>query len=1069
MSDKLDDKNEKEEENNFNTITKKEYTKKVGNYILSEQIGLGTFSKVTKATHTLTGEQVAVKILDKSKIKDNIDIERISREIEILKSISHPNISQLYESNSTIHNFYLVMEYIEGGDLCDYINKNISLSEHIACHFFRQLISVIEYLSEMGVSHRDIKPENILLDASQKNIKVIDFGLSNYCADTELLKSACGSPCFASPEMLSGNPYNGIATDLWSSGIVLYSMLVGTLPFDDHELHSLYEQIKIGTFYIPSTLSLEAIDFLKKLLQVSPKKRINLEQIKQHSWFNIEKNKLYKGIDLTIETFPYNKKLIKYVLNRYFENDKEINENNFIKMIQYHACNQYTAAYYLTKKSLNKMEQRNFVKNENDENKKEQTINIMNINSSKKENGDNIKITMNNFEKKENKNVNKDYNNKEKGVLKNIIKNRENSNIKENIRKKKNRSISNTYKNKGKNLNTIKKELISFKKSPYVYYKIRKNNFINNKMIRLFPNLSKIKKKLSCKMTKVIDYLNILKLSENNSRNKKTNSWHKKDKGKNKNKNRSNKIMMDKKNYNITRNYYINHNFIVKYLKKHKSTNLSLNLINNIRVMDSFMKRGNKSLTDRGYFSNSIFNDESQKNTKSYNSKDKKNITPINKRNTSNNSKNKNIYEYNSINISNNFISKKENKYQKKNININNKEKNKNSSVFTFNKYKTNIFNNYKTISSSNNINNYIISTEGNRRLKKNKLSEKKSKRDKRIEKNTINKYKILIDEFKSEGRIENKNKIKKKQKLRKIISKLENNFKIEEKNTLKNSNKYSLIINPSQNHSLLKNKTLNNISNNNLNTLSNNISNIDESNNKIRQKLIKASLKNKRNIITNDKCKIFKPLKYKKNNLKIKISSNNSKLNIGNKSDILIKKGIRKKYRNSNMSNSLNQRNNSSFIKFNLNKRTKNPFIKNISSSSENNNINIKNNDNNKKIINININNILKINKKYSINLTKSNDNSKNSTFIHHNTEKIENRNYLDIENCTNIYTNAIDKNIKNKGAINYYINKYSNKNKNNIMHHKTSNEQISSKNYSSMLKKQLYEEKVLNKNNNN
>ena len=282
MSDKLEDKNEKEEENNFNTITKKEYTKKVGNYILSEQIGLGTFSKVTKATHTLTGELVAVKILDKSKIKDNIDIERISREIEILKSISHPNISQLYESNSTIHNFYLVMEYIEGGDLCDYINKNISLSEHVACHFFRQLISVIEYLSEMGVSHRDIKPENILLDASQKNIKVIDFGLSNYCADTELLKSACGSPCFASPEMLSGNPYNGIETDLWSSGIVLYSMLVGTLPFDDHELHSLYEQIKIGTFYIPSTLSLEAIDFLKQILQVTPKKRINLEQIKQH-------------------------------------------------------------------------------------------------------------------------------------------------------------------------------------------------------------------------------------------------------------------------------------------------------------------------------------------------------------------------------------------------------------------------------------------------------------------------------------------------------------------------------------------------------------------------------------------------------------------------------------------------------------------------------------------------------------------------------------------------------------------------------------------------------------------
>ena len=211
MSDKT--RNEMEKCNNSGVITyltpKREYTKKVGNYILSDQIGTGTFSKVTKAIHILTGEKVAVKILDKSKIKDSIDIERISREIEILKSISHPNIAQLYESNSTIHNFYLIMEYVEGGDLCDFININLCLNEHLACHFFRQLISVIEYLNEMGITHRDIKPENILLDNAKKNIKVIDFGLSNYCAEKELLKSACGSPCFASPEMLSGSPIMG--------------------------------------------------------------------------------------------------------------------------------------------------------------------------------------------------------------------------------------------------------------------------------------------------------------------------------------------------------------------------------------------------------------------------------------------------------------------------------------------------------------------------------------------------------------------------------------------------------------------------------------------------------------------------------------------------------------------------------------------------------------------------------------------------------------------------------------------------------------------------------------------
>ena len=273
-----------------NDFIGKEFTKKVGNYLLSEQIGIGTFSKVTKGIHILTGEKIAVKILDKSKIKDEIDIEHITREIEILKSISHRNICQLYESISTDHNFYLIMEYIDGGDLGDFISKNIKLSENLACHFFRQLISAIEYLNDMGITHRDLKPENILLDSSHNNIKVIDFGLSNYCANRELFKTACGSPCFASPEMLSGNSYLGVKTDLWSAGIVLYIMLVGNLPFDDQELNTLYQHIKIGTFYIPSNLSLESIDFLKKILQVNPDKRINIEEIKKHVWFNIENN-----------------------------------------------------------------------------------------------------------------------------------------------------------------------------------------------------------------------------------------------------------------------------------------------------------------------------------------------------------------------------------------------------------------------------------------------------------------------------------------------------------------------------------------------------------------------------------------------------------------------------------------------------------------------------------------------------------------------------------------------------------------------------------------------------------
>ena len=1139
-SDKKENEIEKEENSNSEE-PKKEYIKKVGNYILNEQIGIGTFSKVTKAIHTLTGEKVAVKILDKSKIKDNIDIERISREIEILKSISHPNICQLYESNSTIHNFYLIMEYIEGGDLCDYINRNISLNEHISCHFFRQLISVIEYLYEMGITHRDIKPENILLDVSHQNIKVIDFGLSNYCADSELLKSACGSPCFASPEMLSGQPYNGITTDIWSSGIVLYSMLVGTLPFDDQELNALYDQIKIGTFYIPSTLSLEAIDFLKKILQVEPNKRMNIFQIKEHPWFNIEKNKLYKGIDLTVETFPYNEELIEYVIKRYFENDTDLNKNNFIKMIQYHACNQYTATYYLTEKNWTKHEDED--DNLNCDKKKEVINSLKNIIKSKKfQNNDNNENKnnkiLNNKEKVKSNNEEKADNiNKEKGVLKMQIKNKEKlTNYKDSKNKNNSRSNSSTNKNKGQNLinnnknitkiNLIKKELISNKKSPYNCFKTKKNSFINNKKINLFLNIGDTNKKLTHRITTILDCLNGIKISENNSKNKKNKSWQKKEKDKDKSISKrytkeNSKILNDKTKIAATRNHFMTFNFITDAYKKHEKNNSSLNKINNIRFAGSFKKKDNsKALTDRSkYYNDIIINDELQPNIVSYNTSkiqsikaekikiNKTNITP--NRNPSNGNKKRKKYENNSMNITNiNYVKKK---------NTSNKEanKNKNYQKYTFNKNKNNKYmqtnTNYTKINSYNN-NHMLTDNKQDKKdldIKKIKLPESnhsliymkktyfknknsKTHYNKNENHNTINKYKELIDEF-NVGHSEGKNR---KNKLKKTISKFESEYyissnkKIEEKLILKNGNKYSLIMNSSQNHSLSKTKISNNISNNNINTLSQNYSNnIDDSNNKIKPKLIKSSLKNKQNIAVNSgRYKLFHPLKYKRNNLKIKISSTNYKLNTNNISDFLLKKNMKHRYFITNRKNSLTIRNYSSFIKTNPNtntntntnsntntnknsenKKIKNPFSQNLSLSPENaNNANNKNNENNKKIINININNILKINKKYSISLTKSNESSKNTIYFNNNTDISEQKNVFGIKNYNSSYPIVSDNNAKYKGAIKYYSNKYNYKNKNGLIYPKISNESKNNKNYSSLLKKQLFEEQLLNKNSN-
>ena len=417
---------------------------------------MGTFSKVTRAFHLITQQTVAVKILDKGKIEDEIDIERIIREIEILKSIHHPNIAQMYETYSTVHNFYLMMEYVSGGDLFDYITSHNYLDEKKSCYFFRQIIAVLEYLIELHISHRDIKPENILLNEEHTQIKFIDFGLSNYCSNNELLHSSCGSPCYASPEMLSGHSYKGTTTDLWSAGIVLYSMLVGALPFDDQELSKLYEQIKIGKFYIPSTLSLEAIDLLKKILEVDPRKRINIEGVKNHPWFKLEENPLYKGINITIDFFPCDKKVVNYVIKNYFMEDKDINSNIFVKMIHSHECNKYTATYYLVKSNVLKIEEKFKIRKE----KKK----IDNTNQDKKEN----KEENNNTNNKDTKEVNKiieEEKNKEKD--KEIDKDKENDinlNLDGLINKKKEEVNTRNKKNDMKNCmgNTEKNEDIFF-------------------------------------------------------------------------------------------------------------------------------------------------------------------------------------------------------------------------------------------------------------------------------------------------------------------------------------------------------------------------------------------------------------------------------------------------------------------------------------------------------------------------------------------------------------------------------------------------------------------------------
>lgn len=186
----------------------------------------------------------------------------------------------------TKRNVYLIMEYAEEGELFKYIVAKGTISELESCKIYQQIISAMEYIHSMRITHRDVKPENILLD-NNKTIKIADFGLSNSYKTDELLSTPCGSPFYASPEMVTGKSYSGMKTDIWSSGITLFAMLCGYLPFEDENNDDLFRKIKKGEYQVSSKLTEIAKDFLSKILEVDPVKRFDFRQIKQHDFFKL--------------------------------------------------------------------------------------------------------------------------------------------------------------------------------------------------------------------------------------------------------------------------------------------------------------------------------------------------------------------------------------------------------------------------------------------------------------------------------------------------------------------------------------------------------------------------------------------------------------------------------------------------------------------------------------------------------------------------------------------------------------------------------------------------------------
>ncbi|BAF04258.2 Os01g0206300 [Oryza sativa Japonica Group] len=260
----------------------------LGRFEVGKLLGQGNFAKVYHARNVATGEEVAIKVMEKEKIFKSGLTAHIKREIAVLRRVRHPHIVQLYEVMATKLRIYFVMEYVRGGELFARVARG-RLPEADARRYFQQLVSAVAFCHARGVFHRDIKPENLLVDDAG-DLKVSDFGLSAVADGMRrdgLFHTFCGTPAYVAPEVLSRRGYDAAGADLWSCGVVLFVLMAGYLPFQDRNLAGMYRKIHKGDFRCPKWFSPELIRLLRGVLVTNPQRRATAEGIMENEWFKI--------------------------------------------------------------------------------------------------------------------------------------------------------------------------------------------------------------------------------------------------------------------------------------------------------------------------------------------------------------------------------------------------------------------------------------------------------------------------------------------------------------------------------------------------------------------------------------------------------------------------------------------------------------------------------------------------------------------------------------------------------------------------------------------------------------
>ena len=585
----MDKQNNKEIKNNIK-IENDIISNTIDQYIIEQKLGEGIFGTVKLATHKITKEKVAIKLLNKNKIT-KAQQTLLSRELLILKKMNHFNIIKLYSIIETESIIYLIQEYSSGSELSNYINYHTKTDEKEICKFFQQIISGVEYIHSMGIAHRDLKPENILLTRSN-DIKIIDFGLSNIYKEGQLLKTSCGSPYYAPPEMLQGKPYNGLYSDIYSCGIILYYMLTKKLPFNENNNTELYKKKIEGKFNIPKNISKDAQDLLKKIIKVKPEERIKIKDIKKHPWFKLAdiSYNMHSGLNCDKIIFPIDNEIVKNMTDLGF-NSMEV-RYNIIK----NEHNNITTTYYLLldkkcrkgRKSIADLHSNLFDDYINDPKNKIDNYEE-GVEQALKEriNSKGIIKTIPDFEVERQKLKDKLNNRRRSSVKKNIVRNinsgKENKELSNNIKLKMKMKLD--ILNKKDNNSSVPK--IKINKKPNNTYKNKNRHAIS---ARIKPNKN-IKKEEKNITIKTIEKIN--KEETNNN---------------------------DNNNINVVNN--INNNNINVNVENNINTNINVKVENNIKEENNLNSNSNDN--NNSNEENNKYNNNEEKNKQGLNSNNNK-------------------------------------------------------------------------------------------------------------------------------------------------------------------------------------------------------------------------------------------------------------------------------------------------------------------------------------------------------------------------------------------------------------------------------------------------------------